>query len=49
MKSVLLASFAAALATPALAHSDGSMHTHGVELFLGLAAIGLVAAWIARP
>lgn len=31
--------FTALLTGPALAHSDGSFHTHGVELWIPLAAL----------
>ncbi len=44
MKRALLTILPLVAATPALAHADGSFHSHGAELFLCLAAIGGIAA-----
>ncbi|WP_168797922.1 hypothetical protein [Pacificoceanicola onchidii] len=45
MKTTLLALAGLASATPALAHADGSFHSHGAEAFLVLAAAAAVGVW----
>lgn len=44
MKTTLSALAALTVATPALAHADGSFHTHGAEAYFALAVVAVIAA-----
>lgn len=44
MKHALYTALTLVAASPALAHADGSFHSHGAEVFLIVAAIGVAAA-----
>ncbi|MDP5217309.1 hypothetical protein Q5Y75_08790 [Ruegeria sp. 2205SS24-7] len=48
MKTPLSTLVAIAAATPVFAHADGSLHSHGAELFLAIAAIGVIGALMYR-
>jgi len=44
MKTATSIVIALTAASPALAHADSTFHTHGAELFVALAAVGIVVA-----
>jgi hypothetical protein len=48
MKSFLVASTTLILATPSLAHADGSFHTHGAEVLISMAAIAVLAVAVLK-